>query len=555
MEHVLVATLGDSPIVVTSMYDKLMEMENKKDKQQQQPIDRVIVIHPRGIYRNTGYLVIEEALQELCEVESRELNCADTYTEEDCFHFLRTLFDIFKEHQHDTISLSLAGGRKNMSAIMALVAPFYPECTKGLYHILDESEYTDQRNVKSIQELEGLYNNDKARLLKAMHPLLDDLKLVPIPFENALSVTNKAYIQKLLTMTADQLQELWEKDPTEADRQQFHLTFANPDALKPLLQVHLTEQAKKEFEKLGGSRKENFKRCFKGMRFPKHLAKAWHLTARTSYPGHFYKGGGTAERPFFHTEPGDIINYPHSKVERVIVERMAKHRNDDVYEPTKKSFEQTTYNNDEKLCLLEDILDEKQPTPSILIVPMGTTPMVATQLYTLLTTREKHDIQQVILLYPGNAESVKQAARLAKGAFESKGVVCTMHPILGLADIASEADCRLYQNTLEHIIVGLQQNKVQQNPKLRIDLALSGGRKGMAAMALFAAQRTQLSEVYHTLITDKDLDQRVESEASVEKLTRMKPRDQNDILFLCAYQAQENAFQIFKVPMGPLHGK
>lgn len=549
MEHVLVATLGDSPIVVTSMYYLLKE-------QKKQPVDRVILIYPEGDNRTLGRNIIEDTLaKEGCPVNYYSLAFEDAYDEKSCFAFLSQLFAILKnsQQQGDMVYLSLAGGRKNMSALMALVAPFFQRSLKGLYHIIDKYESTSKTSSIRIQKLEDLYTSDTARCLAAMHPNLDNLILVRIPLENALSVSEE-YLQKLSTMTAEQLQKLWEKDPTEAEKQQFHLRYVNPGIIEPSLQVFLTELAKKEFEKLGGGIKENFAKCFRGMRSPKHLAKAWHLDARKSYTGHFYKEEGTIERPFFHTEPGDIINYPHSTVERVIVERMAKHRSRDVYEPTKESFEQTTYNKGGKLYPLEEILNEKQPTPSILIVPMGTAPMVATQLHTLLTTREKHQIQEVILLRTEN-ESVRQASFIARDAFEDKGIICTMKSILGLEDIASDRDCEIYQNVLEQVIVGLQQRIQQQHSNWRIDLALSGGRKGMAALALFAAQRTQLSEVYHTLIKDETLSRRIEAETSIDVLQNTSQEKINARLFLEAYQEYETSFQLFKVPMGPLHGK
>ena len=176
--------------------------------------------------------------------------------------------------------------------------------------------------------------------------------------------------------------------------------------------------------------------------------------------------------------------------------------------------------------------------------------MVATQLYTLLSERENRDIQEVILLYPGGADSVITAVRIAKDAFEFEGIKCTKKPIQELADIASTKDCETYQKALEQIIVDAR----QQHPDCHIDLALSGGRKGMAAMALFAAQRTQLREVYHTLIADEALDSRVEDNTQGKAFDEKTQEQINDHLFLHAYAAQKEAFRLFKVPMGPLHG-
>ena len=192
--------------------------------------------------------------------------------------------------------------------------------------------------------------------------------------------------------------------------------------------------------------------------------------------------------------------------------------------------------------------------PSILIVPMGTVPMVATQLYTLLSKREKRDIREVILLYPGGAESVRNAAQIVKDAFECEGIenfTCIKKSIAGLSDIASTEDCEKYQDELEKTILQAR----RQHPEWHIDLALSGGRKGMAAMALFAAQRTQLREVYHTLITDPNLDRTIMFATEGDRFQRLKQQDKNNLLFLHAYEGQIEDFRLFKVPMGPLRGK
>ncbi|MGH2508742.1 MAG: CRISPR-associated ring nuclease [Ktedonobacteraceae bacterium] len=484
----------------------------------------------------------------------------DTYDEKSCFAFLSQLSVILKncQQQGDMVYLSLAGGRKNMSAIMALVAPFFHRSLKGLYHIIDKYEgSTSKTSFISIQTLEDWYTGgDTARCLAAMHPNLDNLSLVCIPFENAPSITED-FARDLLTMTAEQLHKRWEKNPIEAEKQQFFLNIVNPDIVEVPLKVLLTKRAKKEFEKLDGSRKKQFINCFEGMRLPpSHLVTKRHdiLARRESYSPYIYKAGGTAERPMFHTEPGDIIKYPRSTVNEVVVECLAIHRDEKVYDPTVKILNQITYSKDENLHKLEDILPAKEVISSILIVPMGTVPMIATQLYALLTTCEKHQIQEVILLHTKN-ESVIQAAERAKEAFEYQNVLCTMKSIADLEDIASDNDCEIYQDTLEQTIIELQQTRIRQHPDWRIDLALSGGRKGMAALALFAAQRTQLSEVYHTLITDAALNRRIEAETSSKVLLGIPQKDINERLFLNAYKDHEASFQLFKVPMGPLHGK
>jgi CRISPR-associated Csx14 family protein len=130
MSHILAATLGDSPIVVTSMFYLLTEQEKLT-------VDKVILFYPEEDNRNSSYFIIDDVLRGQCAVEEPyKLPFEDTNTEETCFAFLRYLFVLLDDCQKrgDTVYLSLAGGRKSMSAIMALVAPFY-KCIKGLYHV------------------------------------------------------------------------------------------------------------------------------------------------------------------------------------------------------------------------------------------------------------------------------------------------------------------------------------------------------------------------------------------------------------------------------------
>ena len=555
MSHILVATLGDSPIVVTSMFYLLTEQE-------QLTVDKVILLHPEGDNRENGCIVIDEGLRGLCAVEPYELPFEDTYTEDTCFIFLQCLFALLNDCQKrgDTVYLSLAGGRKNMSALTALVAPFY-KCIKGLYHVIDKSEYADRRNFKSIQELTRLYESDRAQLIKAMRPELKDLRLVPIPLENALRV-EEPYLQKILTMTPEQLQELWEKDPDEADRQQFILQIVKPNIIEPPLQVYFTEKAKEEYEdlKYEADLAKAFVWCFERMRFATFLAEKKHgplpdPKRKKPYPCYVYKRGSTKERPFFHTEPGDIAHYPQNPVDSVIIERLAWHRRSEIlYDPPVEQLMETKYQKGDKLYRLEEILNAGKRIPSVLIVPMGTQPMVATQLYTLLTKRERRDIQKVILVYPEGADEVFNSVQTTLDAFDRKGIRCQEKPIEDLMDIASRQDCEQYQIALEQIIKEVQETDLQQNPDWRIDLALSGGRKGMAALALFAAQRTQLHEVYHTLIANKELDRRIEFEMGTKEFGRLKSKEKDEKLFLDAYKAHEADFRLFKVPIGPLVG-
>ncbi len=54
---------------------------------------------------------------------------------------------------------------------------------------------------------------------------------------------------------------------------------------------------------------------------------------------------------------------------------------------------------------------------SALIVPLGTSPMIATQLYTLLAYQGSL-IRKVVLVYPANSEEIRNSVELIEKAFE-----------------------------------------------------------------------------------------------------------------------------------------
>src|SRR5579885_2290146 len=115
MPNILLATLGESPIVVTAMYQLLTEQEQKH-------IDKVIVLCPQGELVQYGYELIEDVLKDRCEIEQEQLPLDDVNGEAESYTFLRMLYHLLSGLQNEghVVYLSLAGGRKNMSALMAV---------------------------------------------------------------------------------------------------------------------------------------------------------------------------------------------------------------------------------------------------------------------------------------------------------------------------------------------------------------------------------------------------------------------------------------------------
>jgi hypothetical protein len=93
-------------------------------------------------------------------------------------------------------------------------------------------------------------------------------------------------------------------------------------------------------------------------------------------------------------------------------------------------------------------------------------------------------------------------------------------------------------------------------PGFKIDLALSGGRKSMTAMTIFAARNKGIDHVYHTLITDKELYYELYDNLTVRTLESIdNDKERDDWLFLRAHTNRHSqrplnqCYILFRVPV------
>ncbi len=549
MSKVLIASLGDSPIVVTAMYDLL--------KYRGLAVDEVVLLHPEGETIEDAYLLIDVALQGECKLRApAPLPFEDANTQKNCLVFLQTLYQLLHrcQLQGDTVFLSLAGGRKSMAALMAWVAPFF-SCIEKLYHVIDKHG----KYFMSVDKLR-LERTDEQRK-QAMHLDIKDIEnkevvLVDIPFGPEQLISEKLH-EKLLYATDEELQEMHEED-FEA------FGFArNVIQSGKILDVMVTENVAEKFRAMYKDHKHTqaFEQCFEKMRKVGELRNCvydWKGgRGRPSKPLpvnlHFFKRGHTPERPLFYTEPKDValcLDNELGQVERVVVCELEIERGEN-YRSVQEITDSPRFSLTPTLSLDDLLLSvkSKKVYTSILIVPLGKAPMVVTQLYTLLSDAGSR-IRRVVLVYPGatGAGEIRACAALVKRMLsEENHVSCDLVAIPELEDVDSKDACELYQAKLEETIDKTRKN----HSDCQIELALSGGRKGMAALTIFTAQKKRIPYVYHTLITDQKLNDQVEDEASIEALkdTELKTSVKRDRLFLRAYDRTK--FTLFQVPVFP----
>lgn len=181
MARVLLATLGPSPGVVTGAL-KAVEAQTGR-------VDRADMVYPTGEEPSDpdwprveyGAAIIQQHLAGHCETQSCRVDIPDTNSRERTITFLRTIANVLETSQAsgDEVHLLVAGGRKNMSALAAIVAGFFP-CVQAVYHLLDRRVVGRGDDAfPSIVELDRLTPEERR---KALEPDLEYLNLFAIPF-------------------------------------------------------------------------------------------------------------------------------------------------------------------------------------------------------------------------------------------------------------------------------------------------------------------------------------------------------------------------------------
>lgn len=130
--------------------------------------------------------------------------------------------------------------------------------------------------------------------------------------------------------------------------------------------------------------------------------------------------------------------------------------------------------------------------------------------------------------------------------FDDRGVTVEKHPV-DLKDVDSTDACKTFLQGIVKTIADL----CRKFPDSDLRMLLSGGRKGVSALALLAAQRAHIPYAYHTLICDAALEKRIEDECSIAQLRSLPGTPQKaERLFVECYPQEQ--FVLFSIPVIPL---
>jgi hypothetical protein len=531
--HVLLATLGMSPVIVTAARRALLAQDI--------PIERIDLVYPAeedendqyGRWIKEGAELVQNHLNGQCEVRFCPLSMPDTNTRERSIDFLRNLCALLESSQYaqEKVHLLLAGGRKNMSALSIIAAEFFT-CVQGVYHLLDRREATSERSAfLSIEELYQLPTEAARRTI--LEPELQHLNLFKIPF---------AHIQQ-----ATMLRQ-WLSQPERDDRPVVNLDAGAEAFYKQIfgqrisdrLHLRLTETAFRQMQELAqkdSTRYRNFRDKLLTMRDPNAIRGRVH----GSFGGqgrtfHFYKELRTAERPFFYTSPDPIHTGPNAHVDQVVVVGLSIER-------------ERTYDINAETWIAKDdfkplyTFHDLPSSESVLIAPLGLSPMIVTQSVVLLEEREKLRIKRIAIIYPQANGTIINGLRLLDEVCRQKGIEIAKYPIENLVDVSSNNDCVKFAEGLGQAIA----QERERTPDQSLPLLISGGRKAMAAMAILAAQHLGLERVYHTTIRAHTDEIMIERETGLNVLRGDSLQGRNRKLFLECYD--HNIFDLFSIPL------
>ena len=527
MSNVLIATLGEYPRVISVMVDMLEQQYDIR-------FSTVQVIYPSETndrWIEIGFEILKEHLEtRQYHVEGIPLYFDDARTEEDCFTFLRTINGCLEIHDRERrdVYLSLAGGRKHTSALLALMPQFHA-CVKGLYHLHDADTGTKKLTGEELTE----HCPEWQRTYLQPQSPEKDFRLIKLPSEYLVEAQHLRRWLKQAERTADQPSPLPVVLPPDGDlfwRRLFH-AHSNEGSTK-LISVRLSQMA---FDQYCAARQhknglnvgilEGYLKNMKRLDWY-HDRHIHHSEKDADGRKHYtLKKSGVSERVFCYFLPKGS-SPSQGNIQEAVATAFTKHRNETAYEKDLKDWAREA-----------DIKPVKHPSDlpgrkTVLVATLGETPMVVTQAYALMIDPAYHvpplDVVEIHLVYPKEHALTRNGANLLKTVCSFRNIKLIPHP-LPMKDLDSP-------ETIHYFMQGLSQavNQADTNqPNADIALLLSGGRKGMSALGFYMAQTKQeprIQRVYYTTIINPRTEQKIETRT---KALRSKPPEQQaQLLFL-----------------------
>ena len=173
MKNVLISTLGDSPTVVTEALDILHDEGVKTNE--------VILLTTSDSDAQESVRILQRHIKEYYKIKTVYPKFVEYYGDIDneyaVMEFMKLACGILrsKRERNENVYVSIAGGRKTMSALMTLAVQLYG--AKELFHVIvDDPEF--EKKSKDLR----IYLNNPEKLNYYLHPDISKIKKVRMPF-------------------------------------------------------------------------------------------------------------------------------------------------------------------------------------------------------------------------------------------------------------------------------------------------------------------------------------------------------------------------------------
>lgn len=175
MKKVLLATLGEAPAVITEAIDRL-----RKDGVS---VDYVVVLTTEDTHAQNALKWLGEHLPAYYngQVVLYDARVLETFYDVDsdtaALEFMNDACTVLRDYRKKgwEVYVCIAGGRKAMSALLALAVQFYG--AQRLFHVLVSDPVLEEEG-----HILKLKNKSREEQNQALHPPVDQIKLVNLPF-------------------------------------------------------------------------------------------------------------------------------------------------------------------------------------------------------------------------------------------------------------------------------------------------------------------------------------------------------------------------------------
>lgn len=174
MRKILVATLGETPQVVTEAIDVLKAVKGIE-------IEEVVTVSTKGCKKvDMAQELLREDINRTYGNKIVYYNWPTDFEDVDDqwanIGFMKIVCSVLLHYKGSERYVSIAGGRKTMSALMTLAVQMYG--ANGLYHVL-----VDENDISAKADIDYLTGDlDEETKKRIFHPPTEKLKLIELPF-------------------------------------------------------------------------------------------------------------------------------------------------------------------------------------------------------------------------------------------------------------------------------------------------------------------------------------------------------------------------------------